>query len=227
MTPGGRALLLVGSPRTEASTSEVLGAHVTGRLADHGLTRETINLGKAVETDEGIAHLLAAVDGATVAVLSAPMYVDALPAPATRALELIAAHRGDVPASDDAPLFAAIVNLGFPEASQAETALAICRRFSDEARLRWAGGLGLGGGPAIDGRPLGRRERMTRNVRAALDLAAEALAVGDPVPEEAVRLMARPLVGPALYRFMVNRGYRRRARKTRDGRPLDARPYLP
>ena len=47
----------------------------------------------------------------------------------------------------------------------------------------------------------------------ALDLTAEALAAGRPVPDEAVRLMAKPAFPPIAYRFMANWGWRSQFKK--------------
>ncbi len=119
------------------------------------------------------------------------------------------------------------MNSGFPEASQNATALRICRRFADEARFEWAGGIALGGGEAIGGRPLAKVGGMARNVVRALDLAASELAAGRPVPEAAIRLMARPLVPTWLYLLFGRRGWRRRAARHHAGDRMDARPYAP
>jgi hypothetical protein len=240
MSVGGRALLLVGSPKKEHSTSAVLGAYITARLADEGYHRTTIGLAKALASAASTAELLAAVDIADAIVLATPLYFDSLPAAVTRALELIACHRLTrsllqeltpresvtevAPTLPALPTFLAVVNLGFPESHQGDTAVDICRHFAAQANLAWAGGLSLGGGGTLEGRPLEERARATRNVRAALDLAAAALAAGQPVPETAVSLMQRPLVRPAVYRRATNRDFNRLARKNKSI-DLDARPY--
>lgn len=82
-----------------------------------------------------------------------PLYVDSLPAQLTHALEEISLRRvGRGWATS--PGIVAIVNNGFHEAGQNAVALRICRRFAAEAGFEWAGGLALGGGEAINGRPL-------------------------------------------------------------------------
>ena len=88
----------------------------------------------------------------------------------------------------------AIANCGFPEAQRNATALAICRQLADEAGFAWAGGLALGEGGAIVGRSLAEVGGMAHNVVDALDLAAAALAAGEPAPTEAVALLARPFI---------------------------------
>jgi hypothetical protein len=64
-----------------------------------------------------------------------------------------------------------------------------------------------------------------RNVIAALDLAAAALAEGNPVPERAVRLMARRIIWSRLYTWLGGRGWRRRAAERGIAERLNDRPY--
>ena len=106
------------------------------------------------------------------------------------------------------------MNCGFPEAAHNATALAICKRFAAEAGFEWAGGLALGMGEAIGGRPLEKTGGMLRNVRKALEMSAAALAEGQPLPEKAARLMAAPLVPRWLYMLIGNLRWRRQAKNT-------------
>jgi hypothetical protein len=121
-------------------------------------------------------------------------------------MEQIAAHRAGE-TDIRRPLFVAIANCGFPEAQHNATALAICRQFADDAGLAWAGGLALGEGGAINGQPLAKAGGMVHNVVAALDLAAAALAAGEPVPAEAVALMTRPFIPAWAYMLMGDVGW--------------------
>ena len=121
----------------------------------------------------------------------------------------------------------AVSQNGFPEASQNQTALGICRQFALEVGMRWAGGISFGMGGIIAGRPLNERGRMVRNLRKALDLCAAALADGRPVPEEAVTLAARPAMPHWLYIWMGNWGWKRAAKKHGTLHLLDRTPYLP
>lgn len=233
-TPGpspGRVVLLVGSPRPRRSTSASLGRYLLARLTSAGMPGESLSLCAALgmtpgaalpsaqDEAEGAASLLAAVQRAALVVLSTPLYVDSLPAPVVRALELLA------PGGVGGRRFVALVNSGFPEARQCDAALAICRRFARETGMVWAGGLALGGGAAIDGRSLVEAGGAARGARAALDLAAEALARGKGVPAEAAALMAKPPIPVWMYRWLGNRGFRRLAARYGTKRNLRARPY--
>lgn len=221
-----RAALLIGSARPAGeSTSESLGRYLMERLEAGGAS---VTVHRVSHARKGAAErrLLDALDEADLFVLSTPLYVDALPYLVTSALERIAAHRAE-PRPARPVGFLAIVNCGFPESSQTATALEIAHAFARHAGYAWMGGLGLGGGELIAGRPLARAGWPVRHVRRSLDLAAGALLEGRPVPDEAVQLMARPLVPTRLYTWFGDRRWRKTARGYGVKGRLHARPYDP
>lgn len=219
-----RALLLVGSAKRPRSTSESLGQYLLQRLAGRGYETETLLIHRALKSDQGHGELLAAVERADLLVLAFPLYVDTLPALVTRALEVIAVHRRGGQGSNGGRLVA-IANCGFPEADHNDTALAICRRFAAEAGFEWAGGLSLGGGQALNGQPLDEAGGMARPAVQALDLAADALAEGRPLPQEAAVAMGQPIIPRWAYLWMGGLGWRLQARKHGAAKALRARPF--
>ena len=224
-----QALLLVGSPKPAESTSESLGAYLFDDLEKRGVKTQTLHVTKAVRNDESVAELRAAVAAADLVVLSFPLYVDSLPAPAIRALELIAAERAGAAAAREpgaeAKAFVTICQSGFPELDHNEVAVEICRNFAQAAGFEWAGGLILPAGGMLGGQPLAKMKGMMRTAVKALDLSAEALAAGRPVPDEAVRLMAKPPIPKFGYRFMANWGWRSQFKKRGEGESLKAAPF--
>ena len=230
MTPQ-RALLLLGSPRPASkSNSESLGTYLMEQLAGRGIACETLSVHEALSPrDEqqgqtGLARLLDATEHADLIVLATPLYVDSLPAPVIRAMELV---RDRLDTSDRAVAshFFAIVSCGFPETIHTETAVAICRRFAKEVGYLWMGGVGLGGGEAIAGRPLPEAGGLVRNVRKALGVAADALAEGGAVPATALKLMHKPLMPASIYARFGNAGWKKRARRKGLLGKLRSRPY--
>jgi len=228
MRPPQTALLLIGSPKPGASSSESLGAYLLEDLEKRGLKTQTLKVAQAVRTEEATQGLYAAVAVADLIVLSFPLYVDSLPGPAIRALELIAARRAAGSGATDAspgPAFVAICQSGFPDVDHSEVALEICREFARSAGFEWAGGLILAAGGMIGGQPLAKLRGMMRSAVRALDLSAEELAAGRPVPDEAVALMAKPAIPKIGYRFMANRGWRSQIKQQGEGASLEAQPY--
>jgi hypothetical protein len=218
-----RALFLIGSPKVR-STSSSIGDDLAARLGDKGWHTEVMRVLPAIRHEERWQELTDALDRANLVVLASPLYVDSLPAPVTKALELIAA-RGPGERGRNGRGFLAIMNNGFPEAAHNHTALAIAHEFALETGYQWLGGLALGMGGAIDGKPLARLSRMARNVRKALDLTAAALDHGLPVPGEAVDLFGRPMMPRWLYIAAGNWGWKRLAKRNGVRDRIMARPY--
>jgi NAD(P)H-dependent FMN reductase len=219
-----RAVLLIGSAKRKGeSTSEALGSYLMAKMNGHSVATTTFAVHRALRTPERTTALLEAVDACDVFVLAFPLYVDTLPSLATRALEAIAVRRSGG-LSAHKPWFLAIANCGFPEADHNDVALAICEQFAVEARMRWAGGLALGAGGAVNGGAI-RDHSITRNVAKALDLTAAALAADQPAPADAINLMRRPLMPQRLYLFMGSLGWHRMAQVNGVWRRLGDRPF--
>ena len=113
-----------------------------------------------------------------------------------------------------------------PAACFSNSALAICRQFAKEAGFIWAGGLSLGAGESISGKQLSEVQGMARNVIKSLNLSADALADGKPVPQEAIELMAKPIVPIWAYSLIGGFGWKQQAKKYKADKKLRARPYL-
>ena len=219
-----RVLFLIGSPKGSKSTSGSLGTYLLKGLNHNGFDTEKVYIYPSVKSDKGRENLLAAIDRSDILILVFPLYVDSLPSLVIRAMELIAEHRKKI-TNPKKQMFAAITNCGFPEAHQTDTALSICRRFAQEIGMEWLGGLGLGMGGVVNGKPLEKLGFMTRNVRKSLDLTAAALAIGGRVPQEAVDLMSKRFMPAWLYLWFGNMGWKRHAKKNKVLQKIDDRPY--
>jgi hypothetical protein len=200
------AALVIGSAKAKGtSVSENLAHALRARLEALGVTT-AIHPATHFLREELTRRTAREVADADLFVLVTPLYVDAFPALATRALESVAAARSGAPAP---ARFAVLVNCGFPEPEHNRTALAIARHFAAAARYDWAGGLPLGGGGAVNPRaPLDTQHGPAQHVRAALDLAAPCLARGDAIPTDAIERMAASPMPDALYRLMGDLGWR-------------------
>jgi hypothetical protein len=97
--------------------------------------------------------------------------------------------------------------------------------FAADAGYEWAGGLILAAGGMIGGQPLRKLQGMMLSAIKALGLTAEALAAGRSVPDEAVRLLAKPPIPRIGYRFMANWGWRSQFKKQGRGGSLTDQPY--
>ncbi len=195
------------------------------RLKELGLSSEKAYIHGLVNREEKQKELCSKVENADLIILAFPLYVDSLPAPDIKAMELIAEFR-QTSKSSKKQGFIAIVNSGFPEALQNNTALEICRIFARDVGFEWKGGLALGAGEAIRGRPLEERGGMVRNVKKGFDIAAKALAEGEKIPQEAIDLVAKPLMPKSMYKMVGNLSWKIKAKKFGARKKLMERPYL-
>ena len=228
-----RALLIVGSPKTaEPSTSSALGGFLLDCLEERGWSTESLTLRASLHRPEGESELLSAVERAGLVLLVYPLYVDALPHLMTKALAVIANHRRTAGETASQRLVA-IVNSGFPETHQNSLALAICREFAEQSGFQWAGGLAFGAGGMIGGQPLTQPQRQgapVKNVIAALEMTANSLADGLPIPAEVMKLITKNRIPFALwsrlYVLMGARGFKKVAAKNGvSNADLLAQPY--
>ena len=222
-TPIRRATLLVGSPRTKKSTSASLGNYLFEQLNARGIDTQTIQIYTSLNSSERMKAMLNAIDNSDLIVLAFPLYVDSLPAPVIAALEKIAAHRKE---NQTPTHFAAVANCGFPGANHNNTALAIVSEFAHQNGFTWLGGLSLGAGEGIvHGVPLNELDGRAIPIKRALDLAAEALANGNPIPQSARDLIARPIIPGWMYTLNGAFGWRQAAKQYGMERKLKRQPY--
>ena len=220
-----RVLLLVGSAKHPHSTSESLGTYLIEKMHEHGFETETLFIHKSLKSDDRRNELLTATNQADIIVIAFPLYVDSLPYLVIRTLELIAKNRKVIKNLMDQSLLC-IVNCGFPEAHQNDTAITICRKFASETGFMWAGGLTLGAGEVINGKSLPEVKSMARHVIKSLNLTADSLAAGKSIPQEAIKHMAKPLIPKWLYLLMGGMSWKKRAKTHGVHKELYNRPYL-
>jgi multimeric flavodoxin WrbA len=220
-----RAVLLVGSPRTRTSSSAALGGYLFEQLAKQDVQVETFYVHTCLRSPERMAALFDAVDAADLLGLAFPLYVDSLPAPLIEALERIAARRlGHAPTH--LQRLVAIANCGFPEAAHNTMALEICATFARQAGFGWAGSLSLGAGEGIvHGTPLNELDGRAIPLKKSLELAAAALLAGQPIPQEAAALMAKPIIPGWLYRAMGVYGWHAQAKHFGAEKIMKRQPY--
>ncbi len=205
-------LLIIGSPKGTKSTSYQLGSHLQSRLETRGSTTETIIVGSALKSEADTRRMLEAADRADLIVFSFPLYVDQLPGPLVQALERIGEHQKKG-SSPGARRVAAIVQCGFPETVQNRPACAIMEQFASESGFGWAGALAIGMGGAVAGRSLDKAGGMVRNIVKGFELAADALASGKSIPEEAIALAGKSFMPKAFYLLAANFGMKHLAKK--------------
>jgi len=210
-----RALILVGSPKgLKASNSARYGNAFAERLEAGGWTVDWIHAHEAVATSDATSEMCRAALASDLVLLIAPLYVDTLPGPTLRALEILAmqSERGEI---TRLPALSALIHCGFIEPIHNETAVALCKEFARQSGWTWHGALMLGGG----GMP-------SKRARRALGEAAETLAQGLAISAETAAAAAKPAMPRWLYILGGNAMWRRVAKKRDVSRSdLRATPY--
>ena len=217
-----KAVLLIGSPHGFKSTSNSLGTYLLDKLQGGGYEVSKVHAQAVVYSQEKEAQMLAQVADSDLLVLAFPLFVDCLPAALILALEKIANSRKTT-AKPKSTRVLAIVNNGFPDSSQNATAISICKQFAKETGYEWAGGLMLGAGQMINGAPL-EKAPMMKNVKKALDLAAQNLLEGSTVSNEATELMAKSVMPKFLLTMFANMSWKSMAKPYGAQKKLRDRP---
>ena len=218
------AALLVGSPKGQSSTSNSLGTYLLEKLEQKGLSSEKVYINQCLGSEEKQAVLLRLVDSSDLIILAFPLYVDSLHSQVIKTLELIAEHeKGNLNLGKKK--FVAVANSGFPEASHNNIALTVCRIFAKQVGYSWAGGLAMGGGGMIAGRPLDELGGMVRNQKKALEIAADALSQGEAIPEKAVALISKIGIPKWLYIWMGNRGWKQELKQQIATKEIYNKPF--
>lgn len=222
MLENKKILLLVGSPKAKGSTSLSLGSYLTEKLGEKGCTCEKIQIHTGKR--DNLQEIIEKVEETEVLIITAPLYVDSIPAPLINVLEQIESSRKNTTHAKQQSLVA-ILNSGFPEAFQNSTALKIIKNFGDRNNFKWLGGLAMGCGPAISGRPVEQLGGMTSNIVKALDVAADSIASNKAIPQEAEELMSKKLFPIWMYLVLGNRNWKTLAKRFNAEKDLYAKPY--
>jgi hypothetical protein len=203
-----RAVLLIGSPKTNGGTSMILAEYLASRLQDINVDVEIKHVHQAIDAGKE-NELFDAIDRAEAVVLLFPLYVDSLPSGVIRFFELFQERRGEK--GGQGKPFYAISNSGFPESIQSTVALEICVLFARDTGFAWNGGAALGGGAILGGKPLEESGGRAKNLRAGLGLLAVSISLGGGLSKHARDLIGRPMVPKFLYVYFGNKLWRRTA----------------
>jgi len=217
------SVAVVSASNRRHSNSAAIGRYLAGQLSDLGVPTRSVDVAEKGGLAGNVMPAVDLVAGCRHAVLVASLYHDTINYMATATMEAWADCKPSGP-NGRRPQFSAVVHSGYPEPVHTEVALDICRRFASEVGWPWGGGFTAGATSIIGGQDLGSVGPAVRKLRRALDLTAQAIAAGDPVPEQAKRTAARPFAPTWLFIPLANWVMRREAKRTRT-RNIDARPY--
>ncbi|MFW6281157.1 MAG: NAD(P)H-dependent oxidoreductase [Halanaerobium sp.] len=225
-----RAVLLIGSPKGNHSSSASLGSYLLSKIEKYDILTETLNLYSEIATEAKIFLFLDKIEEADYIILAAPLYVDTLPAKVIKALKLIAEKRQKLYIDDinsaKNQSFVVIVNCGFPEAEQNKTALKVYEQFAEEAKLKYLGGISVGMGGAVSGQSLDEMGRMAEDLFKGLDRAADDIVRNHRLSDSVIEKTSKPMISQKwLYTLIGNFNWRFQALKNGVYMKINDRPY--
>ena len=197
-----KAILLLGTPKKVQSTSDFTGGTLIRFLDKKGFQTEKLHMLTLLQDNEGLNKMLSSIDNAEIVIFSCPIYIDIMPHWVIQTMQLIVEHRKAMTRTKKQN-FLVISNCGYPEAHHNNVALLIYRRFAKEAGFNWVGGLACGMGAALCGKVSKKFSFIFTNIKKALWVTANALAMDKPLPLEASELMAKPFAPKWFYIYIT------------------------
>lgn len=221
-------LLINGSPKCEKSNSRVIAKFLVEKLQEYGLQSEEVFLARLNNKSESYEKFFKSLDNADIIVLATPLYVDCVPSFTIKAMEIICDRYKVTPPTKNHVLVG-VMNSGFPEKEHMDVAIKTLQDFAKQSSFQWAGGITVGMGAGLNGKPLKEGQGQTKNLRKGLDLAALALTEGQQIPAEALELASKPFMPLFLAKTMLRvfggLMWNRQAKKNKVKGKMTARPY--
>lgn len=198
-------LYINGSTRPGKTTSDSIARFMMSRFEPMGVTGHRYQVSQLIREPESFDTIVKTLREAQLIIMVIPLNVDSLSYPTILLMERWAALK-------DTGLFegkkmAAIVHSGYPEQSQRQPSIDICRCFSEEMGMEWLGGVGFGGTSLIGGRDLETVGFFTKGMRKTLTEMVSDLAKEQPLSAHTIKMGNKsilPIPIPVMC-WMINR----------------------
>jgi len=156
--------------------------------------------------------------------ICSPVYVHSLPYPLIVLMEYLAGETKPSFWLDKKMM--AIIHSGYPKDIQRKASLAICKNFAVELGIKWQGGIGFGGTPIIDGRPLEESGGFTKWMRKALDEMGHSIIAGEELSSKSYDFAQKHFPSIPLWILKIMMNLRSKSQAKKNGVDLYAIPYL-
>lgn len=190
-------LILNGSPKTNNSTSGSLAKFIENELKRKGVKTKTRRVSTCTAGERGIVELMEYIRKANLIFLISPLYIDSLPYNVIEMLELIKIHIGADTCNRN-KTFLALSHSGL-DATKNDVSVRIYERFAKELNFNFGGAFALGTSSIINGNPLHFMNRMTKNLRKALEMVSDSIFTGDSIPPKVQALLSKPFLPAPLF----------------------------
>lgn len=219
-----KIIAVTGSTRGIKTASESMVNYLAAKLASAGLDLKKYRAYQIFHDEEKVQMLINSLEASDLLLICSPVYVHSLPFPLLNLMEQLA-QKTAVEFWQDKKMLG-IIHSGYPEEIQRKVSLAVCQNFADQLGIKWLGGLGFGGSPIIDGRPLEEVGRMTKWLRRSLDELSKSISSGNRISDDAKKYAKRhfPAIPLWILKMMLNKRVKKMAKK--NGIDLYEQPYL-
>ncbi len=213
----GHIVILIGSPKSENSTSNIISKNLEKKLASYHQTFSKLFLFKELHNETTLLEKVAVAD---TLILISPVYGNSVSSTVLQFFELATKHKEFF--TSKSKQFFVLTSMGFADLKQGKTHLNTCKLFSEAMSFSWLGGITISPGPLIEGEDLGK---LFANLDTSLDLIAKSLSQNTSFPPAIWELNAKPALPALLYRIMGSI-YQKKPMKTLGKNAFYARPLL-
>jgi NAD(P)H-dependent FMN reductase len=204
-----KLVMIIGSPRLKHSTSYAIADYLKNGLSKQGWTVDILFAHQAITNETTMEELLIKTDQTDIIGIIFPLYVDSIPGPLIQVLETMSEH---MTKKTDQKIFT-IVNSGFPEPHQSQLAVDMIENFSKECQDTFIGGLTIGAGGVIGGKPIEQIKHRSKRLMTALHLTIQDLVETQTISERAVQILSKPIFPKILYNIFANISWAKRSKK--------------
>jgi multimeric flavodoxin WrbA len=186
-------LIVIGSPRSERSNSNVISNSLQDKLINQNINCSKLYLGKMI-SEKSI--IIDNINKSDVIILISPIYENSLPSIVLEFFETINENKNSL-LTKNRKMFV-ITNSGFPEVEASKSAITTCSLFARNMNFEWLGGITAAPGTLIDGGELGKTYK---KLISALSLIAEDICASKEISKQAFKLASKSFISPIIYRF--------------------------
>lgn len=186
-------LIVIGSPGSERSNSNVISNNLEENLINSNINCSKLYLGKIINEKNIIIDNINKSD---VIILIAPIYENSVPSIVLEFFQTVNENK-DRLIPKNRKMFA-ITNSGFPEIQASKSAITTCSLFARDMNFKWLGGIIVAPGTLINDGELGKTYK---KLISALNILAEDICADREISKEVFKLTSKPFISPLIYRF--------------------------
>ncbi len=215
---------LTGSTRGTKTASESMINYLSKRIEEEGITLTKYRVYQVYNDDNKKKAFFKDIKTSDLLIICSPVYVHSLPYPLISLMEELSI-KTDKDFWQNKKMMV-IIHSGYPKDIQRKASFAICKNFAEAMGIKWLGGVGFGGSPIIDGRPLEEVGGFTKWMRKAFDNMVVSIKTGSEISEEARMYAGKHFPAIPLWFLKTFMNMRVKSMVKKSGVNLYEQPYL-